>query len=50
MHGVQPTSLTTEELIKYADLMLVKGTLPIDWQEEVLKRLEQLVYPADNSR
>jgi Ni,Fe-hydrogenase III small subunit len=46
MHGVQPTSLTTEELIRYADLLLIEGNLTHEWQEEILKRLEQLVYPS----
>lgn len=46
MHSVQPASLTTEELIRYADLLILEGNLTAEWQEELLKRLEQLVYPA----
>jgi hypothetical protein len=44
MRSVQPTSLTTEELIKHADLMLLRGELPEEWQKEILSRLEKLIY------
>jgi Ni,Fe-hydrogenase III small subunit len=50
MCGIQPTSLTNEELIRHADLLLMQGMLPNDWQEEILKRLEQLVYPSTNAQ
>lgn len=50
MYGIQPTSLTNEELIRHADMMLMHGALPDEWQEEILKRLEQLVYPTTNAQ
>ena len=43
MRTVQPSSLTTEELVKHADLMLLRGALPADWQKEILHRLEQII-------
>ena len=49
MRTVQPTSLTTEELIKHADLMLLRGELPADWQKEILARLEKLLYTDGNT-
>ena len=40
MHKVNPTTLTTEELMRYAQLFLDrKENMPMSWQEELLKRL-----------
>lgn len=49
MRSVQPSSLTTEELIKHADLMLIRGGLPEDWQKEILARLERLIFEGDHT-
>jgi hypothetical protein len=48
MRSVSPASLTTEELIQYADLELRKGhMLPAEWQRELLYRLEKMIYGGD---
>lgn len=47
MRTVQPASLTTDELVKHADLMLLRGALPADWQREILHRLEKLIHGGD---
>lgn len=47
MRNVQPASLTTEELVKEADLMMLDGSLPLAWQEEILARLEKLIHGGD---
>jgi hypothetical protein len=47
MRSVQPASLTTEELVHQADIMLLRGELPTDWQREILLRLEKIVYGGD---
>ncbi len=40
MQSVQPTSLTTKELVQYADALLIKGQeLPVSWQRELVERL-----------
>jgi hypothetical protein len=49
MRTVQPRSLTTEELIKHADLLLTQGVLPEEWQKEILHRLEKLLYSDGNT-
>jgi hypothetical protein len=46
MFSVQPSKLTDKELVRYADSMLAEGKLPVEWQEEIIKRLEDLVNPA----
>lgn len=46
MFNVQFTQLTDKELVRYADIMLSEGKLPVDWQEEIIKRLETLVNPT----
>lgn len=46
MFSVQPSKLTDKELVRYADIMLADGKLPVEWQEEIIKRLEDLVNPA----
>ncbi len=43
MRSVQPRSLTTDELVKHADMMLMRGGLPEEWQREILIRLESLI-------
>lgn len=47
MRNVQPASLTTNELIAQADMMLLRGELPTDWQREILLRLEKLIHGGD---
>ena len=49
MQSVQPTSLTTEELITHADLMLLRGGLPADWQKEILARLERIIFEGEHT-
>ena len=40
MHGIQPRSLTTQELIRFAeDLVHTPEGLPKNWQMELLSRL-----------
>lgn len=40
MQGIQPRSLSNQELIKYAAMWLDKPEgMPIAWQKEVLRRL-----------
>lgn len=40
MSGIQPTSLTDEELVRCAYTMTLTGTLPTSWVMELIKRLE----------
>jgi hypothetical protein len=48
MYGIQPRSLTTQELIRYsAELMELDTGLPKDWQLEVLRRLTVMAPPDD---
>lgn len=42
MQGIQPQSLTDEELLRYARLNGAE-TLPAAWTEELLKRFEKLL-------
>lgn len=44
MFSVSPTHLTDKELVRYADQLLIQGQLPKEWQEEIIKRLEQLLH------
>ena len=47
MYGIQPRSLTTQELIRFsAELMELPAGLPKDWQHEVLRRLT-VMAPLD---
>ena len=47
MYGIQPRSLTTQELIRFsAELMELPAGLPTDWQHEVLRRLT-VMAPLD---
>jgi hypothetical protein len=46
MFSIHPSKLTDKELVRYADIMLSEGKLPVDWQEEIIKRLETLVNPT----
>lgn len=44
MSFVQSGSLTTKELIQHADLALLQGkSLPIEWQKELVRRLDREV-------
>lgn len=48
MRTIQPASLTTEELVRHADLTMRNGgELPLEWQDELLKRLEKMIYEGD---
>lgn len=49
MRTIQPASLTTEELVKHADLLLTQGELPEEWQKEILHRLEKMLYSDGNT-
>ena len=40
MSGLQPSQLTTAELVRYANLQS-PDKLPPDWVAEILKRLER---------
>jgi hypothetical protein len=49
MYGIQPRSLTTQELIRFsAELMELDTGLPKEWQLEVLRRLT-VMAPPDGS-
>jgi len=50
MSGIQPSSLTDTELVKYAYIRLSSEPLPLQWQEEIVKRLEALVYAEDDAK
>jgi len=48
MYGIQPRSLTTQELIRFsAELMELPAGLPKDWQLEVLRRLTVMAPPDE---
>lgn len=48
MYGIQPRSLTTQELIRFsAELMELDTGLPKEWQLEVLRRLTVMAPPDD---
>ena len=48
MYGIQPRSLTTQELIRFsAELIELDTGLPKDWQLEVLRRLTVMAPPDD---
>lgn len=48
MYGIQPRSLTTQELIRFsAELMELDNGLPKEWQLEVLRRLTVMAPPDD---
>jgi hypothetical protein len=43
MYGIQPRSLTTQELVRYsAELIELDTGMPKEWQLEVLRRLTVL--------
>jgi hypothetical protein len=46
MYGIQPRSLTTQELIRFsAELMELDTGMPKEWQLEVLRRLTVMAPP-----
>jgi hypothetical protein len=46
MYGIQPRSLTTQELIRFsAELIELDTGLPKEWQLEVLRRLTVMAPP-----
>jgi hypothetical protein len=45
MSSIQPSNLTTAELVRYAYLHLATEPLPMAWQHELVKRLEDILYP-----
>jgi hypothetical protein len=48
MYGIQPRSLTTQELVRFsAELMELDTGLPKEWQLEVLRRLTVLAPPDE---
>ena len=50
MYGIQPRSLTTQELIRFsAELMELPAGMPKDWQHEVLRRLT-VMAPLDDAQ
>jgi len=50
MYGIQPRSLTTQELIRFsAELIELETGMPKDWQLEVLRRLT-VMAPLDDAQ
>jgi Ni,Fe-hydrogenase III small subunit len=49
MFSVQPSHLTDKELVRYADQLLAQGQLTKEWQEEIIKRFEQLIHDERRS-
>ena len=50
MYGIQPRSLTTQELIRFsAELMELPAGMPKEWQHEVLRRLT-VMAPLDDAQ
>ena len=50
MYGIQPRSLTTQELIRFsAELMELDTGMPKEWQLEVLRRLT-VMAPLDDTQ
>jgi len=46
MYGIQPRSLTTQELIRFsAELIELDTGMPKEWQLEVLRRLTVMAPP-----
>ena len=51
MYGIQPRSLTTQELIRFsAELMELDAGMPKDWQLEVLRRLTVMAPPDEGGK
>jgi hypothetical protein len=51
MYGIQPRSLTTQELIRFsAELMELDAGMPKEWQLEVLRRLTVMAPPDEGVR
>ena len=48
VQGIQPSSLTPEELLKYAYLRLERNGLPLEWCEALIKALEDALDAADD--
>ena len=49
MYGIQPRSLTTQELIRFsAELMELPTGMPKEWQLEVLRRLTVMAPPDEH--
>ena len=48
VQGIQPSSLTPEELLKYAYLRLDQNGLPSDWCQALLDALEAALDAADD--
>ena len=50
MYGIQPRSLTTQELIRFsAELIELDTGMPKEWQLEVLRRLT-VMAPLDDTQ
>ena len=51
MYGIQPRSLTTQELIRFsAELIELDTGMPKEWQLEVLRRLTVMAPPDEATR
>jgi hypothetical protein len=57
MSALQPRSLTDDELLRHAeDKLLIAGLdknmfgLPLDWQDEIVRRLRKLLDLADDMK
>ena len=50
MSSIQPSSLSDIELVKYAYIRLSSEPLPLQWQHELVKRLEELLYAEDAAK
>jgi hypothetical protein len=47
MSNILPRVLTTDELIRYCYQLIVSGGMPLNYQEELLKRYEALAYESN---
>jgi hypothetical protein len=50
MSSIQPSSLSDIELVKYAYIRLSSEPLPLEWQHEIVRRLEERVYAEDDAK
>lgn len=49
MYGIQPRSLTTQELIRFsAEFMDLPNGMPKDFQAEILRRLTVMAPPDEH--
>ena len=57
MSAIQPRSLTDDELLRHAEDKLITAGfgsnmfgLPLDWQDEIVKRLRKLLDLVDDMK